>query len=157
MPMILESMIAMLACARIGAIHSVVFGGFSAQALSDRIQDAGCKLVITTDGAFRGTKVIPMKATVDEALRTCQSVETVMVFEHTKVSYDFDSKRDVRWHEAMKGASSVCPAESMDSEDPLFILYTSGSTGKPKGVVHTCGGYMIYAQYSFENVFQYNP
>ncbi len=157
MPMILESVIAMLACARVGAIHSVVFGGFSAQALSDRIQDSNCKLVITTDGAFRGAKIIPMKATVDEALQVCPSVETVIVFEHTKVPYNVQSGRDMRWNEAMQNTSSVCPAESMDSEDPLFILYTSGSTGKPKWVVHTCGGYMVYAQYSFENVFQYNP
>ncbi len=98
-----------------------------------------------------------MKATVDEALQVCPSVETVIVFEHTKVPYDFQSGRDIRWSEVMQGVSSICPAESMQSEDPLFILYTSGSTGKPKGVVHTCGGYMVYAQYSFENVFQYNP
>lgn len=155
--MILESVVAMLACARIGAIHSVVFGGFSAQALSDRIQDASCKLVITTDGAFRGAKVISMKATVDEALRVCPSIEKVIVFEHTKIEYHYNPNRDIKWHEAIQGISSTCPAESMGAEDPLFILYTSGSTGKPKGVVHTCGGYMVYAQYSFENVFQYNP
>ncbi len=157
MPMILESVIAILACARVGAIHSVVFGGFSAQALSDRIQDASCKLVITTDGAFRWAKVIPMKATVDEALQACPSIEKVIVFEHTKISYQYNSEKDVKWHEAMQDSSPVCPAESMQAEDPLFILYTSGSTGKPKWVVHTCGGYMVYAQYSFENVFQYNP
>jgi len=98
-----------------------------------------------------------MKATVDETLQTCPSVETVIVFEHTKISYNYNSEKDIRWNEAMQEASSICPAEPMDAEDPLFILYTSGSTGKPKGVVHTCGGYMIYAQYSFENVFQYNP
>lgn len=132
MPMILESIIAMLACARVGAIHSVVFGGFSAQALSDRIQDASCKMVITTDGAFRGDKIIPMKATVDEALKTCPSVERVIVFEHTKVAYDRQSDRDIRWSDEMQKASSICPAEVMQSEDPLFILYTSGSTGKPK-------------------------
>jgi len=158
MPMILESVIAMLACARIGAIHSVVFGGFSAQALSDRIQDASCKLIITTDGAFRWAKVIPMKATVDEALQVCPSVETVIIFEHTKMPYDVQSGRDIWWsNEMLQEVSAICPAEPMQAEDPLFILYTSGSTGKPKWVVHTCGGYMVYAQYSFENVFQYNP
>lgn len=98
-----------------------------------------------------------MKATVDEALQVCPSIEKVIVFEHTKISYQYNSEKDVKWHEVMQGMPSICPAESMQAEDPLFILYTSGSTGKPKGVVHTCGGYMVYAQYSFENVFQYNP
>jgi len=153
MPMVLELTVAVLACARIGAIHSVVFGGFSANALSDRIQDSDCKLVITTDGAFRGEKVIPMKATIDEALQVCSSVEKVIVLEHTKTAYNKTEGRDVIWADEMKNASAVCEAEPMDAEDELFILYTSGSTGKPKGVVHTCGGYMVYTHYTFENVF----
>lgn len=157
MPLILESIIAMLACARIGAIHSVVFGGFSAQALAERICDADCKIVITTDGGFRGTKVLPIKATVDETLSSCPWVGTVIVCEHAKIPYTRLKWRDIVWQEEISNVSNICPAEPMESEDPLFILYTSGSTGKPKGVVHTCGGYMVYAQYSFENVFQYNP
>jgi acetyl-CoA synthetase len=156
MPMVPELAIALLACARIGAIHSVVFGGFSASALSGRIQDSDCKLVITSDGAYRAAKEIPMKAVVDEALEICPSVKKVIVFERTKTKIELTKGRDVLWSEEMNKVNAVCPPEMMDAEDTLFILYTSGSTGKPKGVVHTVGGYMVYTHYSFENVFQYN-
>jgi acetyl-CoA synthetase len=156
MPMVPELAIAVLACARIGAVHSVVFGGFSASALSGRIQDSDCRLVITSDGAYRGSKVIPMKEVVDEALEICPSVNKVIVFERTGSSVILKKGRDVLWKEEMRNASAVCEAESMKAEDMLFILYTSGSTGKPKGVVHTCGGYMVYTHYTFENVFQFD-
>ena len=157
MPMIPELAIAVLACARIGAIHSVVFGGFSAQSIADRINDSECKVVLTTDGAVRGNKTIPMKETVDDALVTCPSVEKVIVKTRTKTPVSMIGGRDLWWEEEELEASSDCPAEAMNAEDPLFILYTSGSTGKPKGVVHTCGGYMVYTAYTFANVFQYNP
>lgn len=157
MPMIPELAIAVLACARIGAIHSVVFGGFSAQSISDRINDSQCKLVITTDGAVRGNKTIPMKETVDDALVSCPCVETVIVKTRTQTPISMVKGRDLWWEEEEIQASDVCAPEAMNAEDPLFILYTSGSTGKPKGVVHTCGGYMVYTAYTFANVFQYNP
>ena len=156
MPMVPELAIAVLACARIGAVHSVVFGGFSASALSNRIQDCDCNIVITSDGAYRGAKAIPMKEVVDEALEICPSVKKVIVLERTKTAIKMLAGRDVNWEEEMKSASSECNAEPMDAEDMLFILYTSGSTGKPKGVVHTCGGYMVYTNYTFVNVFQHN-
>lgn len=155
MPMIPELAIAVLACARIGAIHSVVFGGFSANSLSGRIQDSDCKIVVTSDGAFRGPREIPIKEIVDEALQVCPSVQKVIVYERTGCTIKLVEGRDVLWHDEMKKADSVFEAEMMDSEDMLFILYTSGSTGKPKGVVHTCGGYMVYTHYTFVNVFQY--
>lgn len=155
MPMIPELAIAVLACARIGAIHSVVFGGFSAQSIADRINDAQCNLVITADGSFRGNKSIPLKSTMDDALIQCTSVKKVIVATRTRVPVSMIKGRDLWWEEEVKTVSSVCPAEEMDAEDILFILYTSGSTGKPKGVVHTCGGYMIYSTYTFANVFQY--
>ncbi len=155
MPMIPELTVAVLACARIGAVHSVVFAGFSAHSLADRINDSSCKMVITADGLYRGTKEIPVKAIVDEALKTTPSVEKVIVAERTRWAVKMEEGRDFWWHEEMKGISTECAPEPMDSEDMLFILYTSGSTGKPKGVVHTCGGYMVYAGYSFANVFQY--
>lgn len=154
MPMIPELAMAVLACARIGAVHSVVFAGFSANALADRINDSSCKMVITADGLFRGTKEIPVKAVVNEALKSCTSVESVLVAERTQWSVKMEEGRDFWLHEEMEKVDANCPAEPMDSEDMLFILYTSGSTGKPKGVVHTCGGYMVYAGYSFANVFQ---
>lgn len=153
MPMIPETVFAMLACARIGAVHSVVFAGFSSSALAGRIQDSDCKVVLTTDGAYRGVKDIPIKAVVDEALETCQCVEKVLVYKHTGTAISLTEK-DVIWQDVVPNASSTCAAELMDAEDTLFILYTSGSTGKPKGVVHTCGGYMVYTCYTFQNVFQ---
>lgn len=157
MPMIPEAVFAMLACARIGAVHSVVFAGFSASALSDRIQDCDSKVVLTTDGAYRGVKDIAIKAVVDEALETCSSVSKVLVYKHTNTPITINEDRDVIWQELVPHQSNICEAEVMDSEDLLFILYTSGSTGKPKGVVHTCGGFMVYTCYSFLNVFQYKP
>ncbi|WP_394993658.1 acetate--CoA ligase, partial [Emticicia sp.] len=155
MPMIPELTIAILACARIGAIHSVVFGGFSATSIADRINDSQCVVVVTTDGAVRGNKAIPMKDTVDDALMGCLSVKKVIVATRTRTPVSMIKGRDVWWEEEEKYVTSECPAEEMDSEDPLFILYTSGSTGKPKGVVQTCGGYMVYTAYTFQNVFQY--
>lgn len=155
MPMVPELAIAVLACARIGAIHSVVFAGFSATSLADRINDATCKLLITSDGLYRGEKQLCLKEIADEALESCPSVEHVVVLERTKQKINWTHNRDIWWHDAIKGMSTECPAEVMDSEDVLFILYTSGSTGKPKGVVHTCGGYMVYTCYTFMNVFQY--
>ncbi len=159
MPMVPELTIAILACARIGCIHSVVFGGFSAQSISDRIQDAQCNIVITADGAFRGNKSIPLKSIIDEALITCPSVKKVIVLTRTSIPVSMLNGRDVWWEEEIKQVENKgnpeCIAESMDAEDMLFILYTSGSTGKPKGVVHTCGGYMVWTNYTFVNVFQY--
>ena len=156
MPMIPELMIAVLACARIGAIHSVVFAGFSANSLSDRIQDARATMVLTADGGYRGAKEIPLKSIIDEALTSCPSVNKVIVYKRTGTTINMQSNRDIWWHEAIKGISFENIAEEMDSEDMLFSLYTSGSTGKPKGVVHTIAGYMVYVDYSFRNVFQYN-
>ncbi len=157
MPMIPEAVYAMLACARIGAIHSVVFAGFSASALSGRIQDSDCKVVITSDGSYRGAKDIVIKSLVDEAIADCPSVEKVLVYKHTNTPITINAGKDIIWQEVVPNASPLCAAEVMDSEDVLFILYTSGSTGKPKGVVHTCGGYMIYTCYTFQNVFQMAP
>jgi len=154
MPMVPELTIAVLACARIGAVHSVVFAGFSANALSDRINDAAATMVITADGLNRGTKQVPLKRVVDEALESCTTIQTVIVFDCVGWKPELHAGRDVWWHDAIEGMALSCEAEVMDSEDMLFILYTSGSTGKPKGVVHTCGGYMVYAGYSFQNVFQ---
>lgn len=157
LPMIPEAVFAMLACARIGAVHSVVFAGFSASSISSRIQDSDCKVVLTSDGSYRGEKTINLKSVVDEALETCASVTNVLVYKHTGAAVNMVAGRDTWWQELVPQASDRCEAETMDSEDMLFILYTSGSTGKPKGVVHTCGGYMVYTCYSFLNVFQYNP
>ncbi|HEY6163250.1 MAG TPA: acetate--CoA ligase [Bacteroidia bacterium] len=156
MPMVPELAIAVLACARIGAIHSVVFGGFSFKSLADRIHDADCTIVVTADGAFRGAKDIPLKSVVDQALETCPTVKKVIVLKRTGTNVEMKEGRDTWWSDEIKQVISACDAEAMDAEDMLFILYTSGSTGKPKGVVHTCGGYMVYTQYTFENVFQYN-
>ncbi len=161
MPMVPELAIGVLACARIGAVHSVVFAGFSAQSLADRIEDATCKMVICSDYNSRGAKNIPVKKVVDEALTMgCDSIEKVVVLQHTGngqngQQLNWKDGRDVWWHDAIAGQSETCDPEWMDSEDILFILYTSGSTGKPKGVVHTLGGYMVYTMYSFLNVFQY--
>jgi acetyl-CoA synthetase len=161
MPMVPELAIAVLACARIGAIHSVVFGGFSAQSIADRIIDAQCAFVITADGGFRGNKEIPLKAVIDDALTQCHTVEKVIVLNRTHTPVSMIKGRDVWWEEEMKLVNDLqlkdFPAQSMEAEDELFILYTSGSTGKPKGVVHTCAGYMVYAGYTFASVFQYQP
>ncbi len=156
LPMIPELTVAMLACARIGAIHSIVFAGFSATALADRINDSTCNVVITSDGGYRGAKSIPLKEIVDEAVAKCPSVKNTIVFKRTGEQVKFTEGKDIWWHDLVKGVSTENTAEVMDSEDTLFILYTSGSTGKPKGVLHTTAGYMVYAEYTFKNVFQYN-
>ncbi|MCL6525063.1 MAG: acetate--CoA ligase [Thermoflavifilum sp.] len=161
MGMIPELPIAMLACARIGAIHSVVFGGFSAQSIADRINDAQASVVITCDGAFRGNKDIPLKSIVDDALVQCPGVKRVIVYTRTRTPISMIKGRDVWWEDELKivetQGNPECPAEVIDAEDPLYILYTSGSTGKPKGVLHTTAGYLIYVNYTFVNVFNYQP
>jgi len=156
MPMVPELAISVLACARIGAIHSVVFAGFSAKSLSDRINDANCNILITADGGFRGEKITPLKDISDEAMQATPSIEKCIVLERTKKTISMKNGRDVWWHDQMLKVTSNCPIEIMDAEAPLFILYTSGSTGKPKGIQHSTAGYMIYTEYSFRNVFQYN-
>ena len=155
MPMTPELAIATLACARIGAIHSVVFAGFSARSLEDRIKDATCNIIVTADGGYRGAKTIELKQIVDKALETCPSIKRSIVLKRTGGEVNMKPGRDVWLHEELNQVDNICPAEKMNSEDELFVLYTSGSTGKPKGVVHTCGGYMVYAEFSFRNVFQY--
>jgi acetyl-CoA synthetase len=161
MPMVPELAIAILACARIGAIHSVVFGGFSANSIADRIQDATCNIVITSDGSFRGNKEVPLKSIIDDALVTCPTVQKVIVLTRTRTPVSMIKGRDVWWEDEVKKVETQgnvnCSAEEMDAEDMLFILYTSGSTGKPKGVVHTCGGYMVYTGFTFDTTFQYQP
>jgi len=154
MPMIPELAIAVLACARIGAVHSVIFAGFSANAIADRVNDAQASMIITADGLNRGTKQIPVKRVVDEALETCPTVRRVVVVEHLGWPVNMQEDRDVWYHDEAVNTSKTCPAEEMKAEDPLFILYTSGSTGKPKGVVHTQAGYMVWADYTYRNVFQ---
>jgi acetyl-CoA synthetase len=156
MPMVPEAAIAMLACARVGAVHSVVFAGFSSTSLADRINDCQAKMVLTSDGNFRGSKTIPVKPVVDEALEKCSTIESVIVLERTKQNVEMINGRDHWWHDCISEEPKVCEAEVLDSEDMLFILYTSGSTGKPKGVVHSSAGYMIYSAYTFQNVFQYD-
>ena len=155
MPMVPELAIAVLSCARIGAIHSVVFAGFSAKSLSDRISDANCSILLTSDGGYRGDKIIHLKNIADEAMRSTSTINRCIVLKRTNTEVDILEGRDVWWHDELKSAELNCDAEEMDSEDPLFILYTSGSTGKPKGIVHSTAGYMIYTEYSFRNVFQY--
>lgn len=161
MGMIPELSIALLACARIGAIHSVIFGGFSAQSIADRVNDAQAKLVITCDGSYRGKKVVPLKKIVDEALLNTSSVEKIIVYNRTNSTVEMQKGRDIWWKNEVNKVKEkghlFCHPEAMDAEDPLFILYTSGSTGKPKGVVHTTAGYMIYTTYTFVNVFNYQP
>ena len=165
LPMVLEAAVAMLACARIGAIHSVVFGGFSAEALADRIVDSTCKTLITANGTFRGPKAIPMKPNADRAMASASrqmgdEVETCIVVQRvtqdSDIGCDMQAGRDLWWHEAVAEASSECPCEEMDAEDTLFVLYTSGSTGKPKGVLHTTAGYMVYTATTHKYVFDYH-
>ena len=155
MPMVPETAFAILGCARIGAVHSVVFAGFSAGSLADRINDSSCKMILTADGAYRGDKKIDLKSIVDEALKKCPSVEKCILLNRTSLPVKLHAGRDFWWHDEIKKGNTTCAAEEMDSEDMLFILYTSGSTGKPKGMVHTCGGYMVYTNYTFKTVFQY--
>ncbi len=156
MPMIPEAVYAMLACARIGAVHSVVFGGFSPESIKDRVLDSDCQTVITSDEAVRGSKHIGLKANVDKALEACPNVHTIVTVRHTGNDIAWLEGRDVWYHEAMEAASADCPVEIMEAEDPLFILYTSGSTGKPKGVLHTTGGYLLYAAITHKYVFDYH-
>ncbi|MBD3609179.1 MAG: acetate--CoA ligase [Gammaproteobacteria bacterium] len=153
MPMVPEAGYAMLACARIGAVHSVVFGGFSAGALKDRILDSDCQVVITADEGLRGSKKVPLKANVDEAVASCPNVHTVLTIKRTGGDINWNDKIDVWYHDAMADASADCPCEEMDAEDPLFILYTSGSTGTPKGVLHTTGGYILYSMMTTKLTF----
>lgn len=161
MGMIPELPIAVLACARIGAVHSVIFGGFSSQSIADRLQDAQAEFIVTCDGAYRGAKDIPLKSVIDDALIACRFVKRVIVCTRTRMPVSMIKGRDVWWEDEIKKVETQgnpdCPAEEMDAEDMLFILYTSGSTGKPKGVVHTIGGYMVWTAYTFVNVFQYQP
>ncbi len=155
MPMIPEAAYAMLACTRIGAVHSVVFGGFSPEALKDRILDSDCQTVITADEGVRGGKPVPLKANTDKALASCPNVHTCIVVKRTGANIDWDDPRDIWYHDSVDLADTDCPPESMDAEDPLFILYTSGSTGKPKGVLHTTGGYLLQAAMTFKYTFDY--
>ncbi len=156
MPMIPEATYAMLACTRIGAVHSVVFGGFSPESLKDRILDSDCQTVITADEGLRGGKHVPLKANTDKALKQCPNVHTVLTVKRTGGDIDWHDKRDIWYHEAVADAESECPVEEMDAEDPMFILYTSGSTGKPKGILHTTGGYLVFAAITHKYTFDYH-
>ena len=156
MPMVPEAAVAMLACTRIGAVHSIVFGGFSSEALKDRILDSDCRLVITADEGFRGGKTVPLKENVNKALEACPNVHTVVVTKVTGNAIEWNNERDIWYAESVADASADCPPEEMDAEDPLFILYTSGSTGKPKGVLHTTGGYLLYAAMTHKYIFDYH-
>ena len=156
LPMIIEAAVAILACARIGAVHSVVFGGFSAEALKGRVEDCGSSVIITADGGMRGGKAVPLKAHVDDAIRGMESISKVLVVKHTGSDIAWLQGRDSWYHDALAASSAECKAEIMDAEDPLFILYTSGSTGKPKGVLHTTGGYMVWASVTHKYVFDYH-
>jgi acetyl-CoA synthetase len=157
MPMIPELAFAVLACARIGAVHSVVFAGFSSGSLVDRINDSGCRLILTADGGNRGDKKLDLKKIVDEALLKCPTIEKSIIFKHVDIPVTMKPGRDLWWNDEIKKVDATCPAEEMDAEDLLFILYTSGSTGKPKGMVHTTAGYMVYINYTFQTAFQYKP
>lgn len=157
LPMIPELAYTILACARIGAVHSVVFAGFSSRSLVDRITDAGARIVVTADGGFRGEKTINLKGIMDDALEKCPGVTRVILVDHVKSNPPVKAGRDLWWHDEIKKVDAKCDAEVMDAEDMLYILYTSGSTGKPKGMVHTCGGYMVFIHYTFTQVFQYKP
>jgi acetyl-CoA synthetase len=157
MPMIPELAFAVLACARVGAVHSVVFAGFSSGSLVDRINDSGCRLILTADGGNRGDKKLDLKKIVDEAIEKCPTIEKSIIFKHIDIPVTMKPGRDLWWHDEIGKADSTCPAEEMDAEDLLFILYTSGSTGKPKGMVHTTAGYMVYVNYTFQTAFQYKP
>jgi acetyl-CoA synthetase len=157
LPMIVEAAVAMLACARIGAVHSIVFGGFSPDSLSSRIQDSECKILLTADEGRRGGRKVPLKVNADEALKVCPSIEHVLVVRNTGSAVAMQEGRDIWWHEAAAAQPATCAPERMNAEDPLFILYTSGSTGKPKGVLHTTGGYMVWASFTHELVFDYRP
>ncbi|WPB84809.1 acetate--CoA ligase [Sediminicoccus rosea] len=157
LPMIVEAAVAMLACARIGAVHSIVFGGFSPDSLSSRIQDSECKILLTADEGRRGGRKVPLKVNADEALKVCPSIEHVLVVRNTGADVAMQAGRDIWWHEAAAAQPATCAPERMNAEDPLFILYTSGSTGKPKGVLHTTGGYMVWASFTHELVFDYRP
>ena len=157
LPMIIEAAVAMLACARIGAVHSIVFGGFSPDSLSSRIQDSECKVLLTADEGRRGGRRVPLKANADEALKSCPSITHVLVVKNTGGAIAMQGGRDHWWHEAAAAQPATCAPEVMNAEDPLFILYTSGSTGKPKGVLHTTGGYMVWASFTHELVFDYRP
>jgi acetyl-CoA synthetase len=156
LPMIPEAAVAMLACARIGAVHSVVFGGFSPESLKDRILDSGCGVVITANEGLRGGRSVPLKANVDKALMSCPGVHTVIVVKHTQHQPTWQPDKDIWYHEEVAKVAADCPAEAMDAEDPLFILYTSGSTGKPKGVLHTSGGYILYTAMTHKYIFDYH-
>ncbi|MGH9811124.1 MAG: AMP-binding protein, partial [Terriglobia bacterium] len=156
LPMIPEAAYAMLACTRIGAVHSIVFGGFSPDSLQNRIEDADSKVIITADEGLRGGKPVPLKANTDEAIRKALDVKKVLVVKHTGGKIDWDASRDVWWHEIKEKVPADCKPEPMGAEDPLFILYTSGSTGKPKGVLHTSGGYLMYAAFTHQVVFDYH-
>lgn len=157
MPMALEAVYAMLACARIGAVHSIVFGGFSPESLAGRISDSGAEIIITADEGLRGGKRVPLKKNVDEALKLCEGVRHVLVYQRTGGDVDIKEGRDIWYHDLVAAQSDDCPCEPMNAEDPLFILYTSGSTGKPKGVLHTTGGYLVYAAMTHEMIFDYKP
>ena len=157
LPMIPELAFSVLACARIGAIHSVVFAGFSSNALATRIDDCESSLIITSDGSYRGDKILNLKQIVDDALEICETKQKVLVVKRTNESMNLKYERDYLLNDLIDSVNDVCEPEIMDAEDPLFILYTSGSTGKPKGMVHTCAGYMVYTSYTFKNIFQYQP
>ncbi|MBN2686891.1 MAG: acetate--CoA ligase, partial [Deltaproteobacteria bacterium] len=158
LPMIPELAISMLACTRIGAVHTIVFGGFSSDALRDRIQDSASKLLVVCDGTFRGAKAVPQKTNADDAVKVCPSIEKVIVVERVgdKIKCDWEDGRDLWWHDEMAKVNADCEPEWMDAEDPLFTLYTSGSTGKPKGVMHTTGGYLVYVAYTHKMIFDYH-